>query len=87
MNRPQMKVSEPYWDYLEVIKYLNYMNEEFNERKVWHSIIDTHNISNGSYFWFDVKQDDYDNEHIAEFKLLLQKYFPEVDCFKFWVEW
>jgi len=102
MNKPVQKVSQPYWDYHEVIDYIEkkynidtrgYKREvDGVYRDFWHWIVDMCSIHNGSYFYLDIYgwMTDTDLEYVTEWQQeilkLIYDEFQEEDM-RFWVSW
>lgn len=91
MNKPVQKVSQPYWDYHEVIRYIKH-RYTINDRKLWHWIVADGDINNGCFYnidlnyWINEEDDDYISEEVREILKFIYDEFQEKEM-NFWIEW
>lgn len=101
MNKPTKQIKEPYWDYHDVIDYIEkkydietrgYKKKEDGVyRDFWHWYIDCSDISNGCYshfglYSFLIDSTGYTPDWVKEILQLIYDEFKE-DEMLFWIEW
>lgn len=100
MGKPTKQVKKPYWDYHDVISYIekkyniqvrNYEKEDGVYKDFWHWYLDGSSIHNGCYSNFDLYSFLYDKtgytpDWVKEILQLIYKEFDEEEMY-FWIEW